>query len=267
VKQGDVLFVLDATAQIYALEQLELTLVQKEMALQQLSDGAGEEAVRQAKNAVVIAQATYDKAAEDHRSASALYAEGAIPRTVLDAAVYQMNVAAAQLDSARQQVQSIASGAGDAALEAARAAVGQTESQIRQLQETIQKYKISAEVDGVVVSRNYGVGDMVAPGYDLMEIAADEEVFVIAYLPVDRVPELDHGQMLSVEGSGYNALATVVFIDVKAQYTPKDMQSAATKNRDSVKLRLRLPSDVDFQPGETVTVIIPRSIDPYKLPS
>ena len=207
---------------------------------------------------VAIAQATYDKAAEDYRDTSVLYAEGAVPRTVLDATTYQMEVAAAQLDSARQQVQSIASGAGEAALEAARAAVSQTESQIRQLKETIEKYTIVAAVDGVVVSKNYRVGDVVAPGYDLMEISVNGDSFVVAYLPVDRVPDLDYGQVLQVEGGDTNVMAAVVFIDVKAQYTPKDMQSAATKNRDSVKLRLQLPPDATFQPGETVTVVVPR---------
>ena len=258
VKKGDLLFRLDDTAQVYALEQLRLALVQKELAVTELEEGADAALLRQAQNGTAIALAAYDKAADEYARMEALYAEGAVPRTALDAAATQRSVAAAQLDSARQQERLVADGAGAEALEAARASAAQTESQIRQLEEALEKYKIPAAVDGVLVSKNIRAGDMAAPGTDLAEIAATGESYVVAYLPVDLAPTLAVGQILTVEKNDRAAAVPVASIDVKAQYTPKDLQTAATRNRDSVRLRLRLPPDAGFVPGEIVDIWIPR---------
>ncbi|MDR0312352.1 MAG: hypothetical protein LBI14_02015 [Treponema sp.] len=51
------------------------------------------------------------------------------------------------------------------------------------------------------------------------------------------------------------ALAEVRFIDVKSQYTPKDMQTSSMKNKVSVKVKLLLPSNTMLKPGNRVEVV------------
>jgi HlyD family secretion protein len=50
---------------------------------------------------------------------------------------------------------------------------------------------------------------------------------------------------------------TISFIDVKAQYTPKDMQTSANKNKTSMKIKVNLTPDTPLKVGEKVELLIP----------
>ena len=49
---------------------------------------------------------------------------------------------------------------------------------------------------------------------------------------------------------------TVFFIDVKDQYTPKDMQSAANRNKESMKVRIKLAPEAPLKVGERAEVVL-----------
>lgn len=259
VKKGDVLMRIDSTDMEYALEQLELTLVQKQAVLDSLEGGTEQEQIRQAQNGVSVAKATYEKARSDYQNTLDLYQGGGTSKTALDTIQYQMDVAKAQLDTADQQLQLLRSGAGDEAIVAADAAVAQIESQIAQTKEHLEKLTIKAACDGTVMSKNYNKGDLVATGYDLVDVAADGEIYLLCYLPVEYVSKVEYGQTLTVTYEGEEVQGTVMYVDVKSEYTPKDFQTSANKNRDSVKLKVKLPANVEIKPGEKADVRIPRT--------
>ena len=52
---------------------------------------------------------------------------------------------------------------------------------------------------------------------------------------------------MKAQGKSYQA--TVKYIDVESEYTPKDMQTAANKNKESIKIKLLLPKDCPLKPG------------------
>jgi len=54
--------------------------------------------------------------------------------------------------------------------------------------------------------------------------------------------------------SAENEKGEVCFMDVRSQYTPKDMQTSAMKNKFSVKIKLLLPSASVLVPGSKVEV-------------
>jgi len=67
---------------------------------------------------------------------------------------------------------------------------------------------------------------------------------------------IDYGQKVVIKRGEEEYRGTVSFIDMKAQYTPKDMQTAANKNKDSVKIKIRLPEDIPLKVGEKAELYI-----------
>ena len=134
--------------------------------------------------------------------------------------------------------------------------IREAESRIRQIRETLNKFEIRASCDGVLISLNYNMGSMVNAGFNLADISADSEKYVVCYLPRELSMQISYGQLLPVRFGGNEVQGEVRFIDVKSQYTPKDMQTSATKNKVSVKVKLLLPPDTVLKPGARVEVVV-----------
>lgn len=272
VKAGDIIAVLDDASQRYALEQMEQTLIKKQASLTELKKGADTAALKQAKNNITIAQqnldtakAAYDTALTDYQRYAALYEEAAVAQSVLDAAKTKrdsaksaFDISNAQLDNAKQQFSILQEGASKEALTAAEADVAQTESQIRQMREQLTKYTIYATCDGTVISKNYAAGDIVAAGYNIADLSSAATRYVVAYLPTEDLPALEYGQEVTIRQGARQYTGVIRYIDVKSEYTPKDMQSSANKNKESVKIKAQITPDVPFKPGEKVEMILPK---------
>lgn len=256
VKKGDILAVIDSTNQEYALEQLELTLVQMQMTLLNLKKGADDEQIKQAGNSVSAAKAAFEKASSDFNNIEKLYKEGAASKNELDNAKYLLDVARANLDSADQQLRILISGADEESVLSAEAGVRLIESQIEQMKETLEKYNIKAAVDGTVMSKNYTVGDIVSQGYNLIDLAARDEMYLVSYIPEESVHLIEYGQEIVFSANGNKYKGELCYIDLKSQYTPKDMQSAANKNKDSIKIKVSIGPDVPLKPGQKTEIVI-----------
>lgn len=258
VRKGDLLFKIDSTDQEYAIEQLEQTLIQKQSALALLEKGADAAAIKQVKNGISTAQAAYDKALTDYNASEELYQQGAVSKTSYDNAKYQYDVAKAALDTAKQQLTLTTDGADRETIISAKAQVEQAEIQIAQQKEDLAKFTILANCDGTLMSKNYIVGDMVAAGYNMADVASSKETYVMAYLPEADIDLVQYGQKVTIRTAKGDYEGKVAYIDVKSEYTPKDMQTAANKNKDSFKIKVRISADVPLKPGQEAKVVIKR---------
>lgn len=138
----------------------------------------------------------------------------------------------------------------------AEADIRELESVIRQTREILSKYEIRAICDGVIISVNYNLGSMVGTGYNLADISADKEKYVVCYLPADYSELISYGQLFTVRSGTQLYESETRFIDVKSQYTPKDMQTSAMKNKVSVKVKLLLPPYTTLKAGSKVEVVV-----------
>jgi len=270
VKAGDLIAEIDDTDAKYALEQLQAVLAKKKAVLAKLEEGADSLEIKQAKNNIDIAKAGYDskktladRALSDYENALSLYNEGAITQNDMDNAL-DRKVLAEQtlisaettLDNAKQSLNLLLEGADKQDITAAQADVDQTESQVRQLEDNLAKYRITAVADGVVISKNYLLGDNVSVGYNLMDISAQNEKYLVTYVPKDDIYNVEYGQSLTINYGNEAIQGTVTFIDNKTQYTPKDLQTSVNKNKDSIKIKILLPEDSTIKPGEEAEVVI-----------
>jgi len=255
VLKGDMIAKIDSTNQEYAYEQLQLTLEKKKLALSELEVGSGDS---QAENSISIAQSAYSSAASssqkaflDYKNAQSLYTQGAVSKDVLDLAKVKADSAANTLASAKAQLDIAKSrtAAGSAQLD-----IEQTESQLSEMKDTLDKYTILAVSDGVVMSKSYVLGDVVAPGYNLADIATDDGKYFVFYLPIDYMNSVDYDQTYTIKANGEKYKAVVKYIDVESEYTPKDMQTTANKNKESVKVKLLLPKDCPLKAGQEAEI-------------
>lgn len=270
VKAGDLIAVLDNSDAKYSLEQLETTLTKKQAALTDLQTSIDPAAIRQAQNNVALAQKAYESSQilnkrdqQAYDRTQQLFNSGAISQTSRDEAQYQADLARidlsakqTQIDNARQSLTLLQKGVTQAKITAAQADIQQTQSQLRQLQANLAKYKITALSAGTVISKNFLPGSLVAAGANLVDIASSSEKYLVAYLPKGNLPSINYGQELTIKVGDKQYKGTVSFIDVKAQYTPKDMQTAANKNQESVKIKVRLAQDNPLKPSEKAELII-----------
>jgi HlyD family secretion protein len=254
VKTGDSIAKIDSTAKQYAYEQLQLTLDKKKVALADQSAGGKS----QAQNSISAAQASYssavsanEKAALDYQNARALFNQGALPKESLDAAKVKADSASNAVTAAKAQLDNTRSGS---PAESTRLDIAQTESQLKEMKEDLDKYTIRAVSDGVIMSKGYVLGDIVAPGYNLADIASDTQKYFMFYLPVDYLDSIDYDQAYTVKSGGKSYKSVVKYIDVESEYTHKDMQTAANKNRESVKIKLLLPADCPLKPGQEAKI-------------
>ncbi len=271
VKAGDVLAVLDDRNERNALEQLQETLAKKKAALAELSTGVEAEELKQSANSVSLAeialekaQLSRDQAKKEYERLVPLCEAGAVAQSELDKAEYQWKLAEAaahtaalELDNARQKLALLQKGTRQEKIDAAQADVALTEVQIRQAEENLAKYTITALHDGTVISKNYLLGNMVSSGFNLVDIASEKEKHVVAYVPKRYLAKICHGQTVVIRSEGKQYQGTIGFIDVKAQYTPKELQSSANKNKESMKIKANLASGTPLKVGERAELVIP----------
>jgi len=270
VKAGDLIARLDNTDPKYALEQLQIGLEKRQLMLRNLLKGVRQEELEKARSDVRIAEAnyhgaeaTYNQARDDIEPLVRLWDVGGIAQSELDKARLRETIAAETLEAAGSQVRKakeqlslLQKGADEETIALAEEDVMEAESRIRQMQETLSKYEIRANCDGILIGKNFNLGSMVSAGYNVADISADKEKYVVCYVPRESSLQISYGQVFTVKSGKEEYTGEVRFIDVKSQYTPKDMQTSATKNKVSVKVKLLLPPDTTLRPGNRVEVVI-----------
>ncbi len=276
VSAGDVLAVIDSTQKEYAIIQQEQVVIQRQAAVDQLLAGADESAVAQARSQVQIAQAGYDTAQlvqsaaeQDLQRAAALLEVGGIAqqeynRLAQEARKAQNNVvsAAGQVEAAQQQVILLSKSADRNQLKGAQASLAQAESQLAQMKNDLQYYTIKASCSGTILSVNYTKGAMLAAGSDLADITDEAQTYVLAYVPAEQLETVAYGQEATVIADGESYPAKVCYIDVKAQYTPKEFQTAVQRDQESVKIKLQLEDTGQLKPAQKVNVQLLPALQP-----
>jgi len=256
VKKGDVIAQIDGADLNYTLTQLQLNLQKKKLALGDVTVGQG----GQATNAYLAAQANYNsasiaagKASKDYIDAKALYSEGAISsseleklKVVLASATSLESAALAQLNNTLNQT-----GQSSAQID-----IAILENQISQLKDNLSKYTIVAPCDGTILSKNYGEGSIVSAGFNISDIGSLDEMYVIFYIPENRISEIQYNDAIQIEANGEKLSCKVRYIDTKSQYTPRELQTTANKSKTNFKIKLLVPQSSSLKPGMEVKVYL-----------
>jgi len=236
------------TEKVNAINQLFAKKAQLESTISSLKGQ-----IKVAENQISVLEAGVDAA----ESALDLKTVGATSYDI-QILVDQVKVAQAGYDSASAQLKLLKSGATSQAIAMAQADMDQSNAQLNQARYVLDSCSITALQDGVVISKNYELGDIVAIGNNIADIANVNDLYVLCYVPVSYLDKVSYGQELQVKTSLGTQTGKVTFIDLENQYTPKDLQSSSDNENKSVKMKVSIAGDGGrLKSGISADVTIP----------
>ena len=244
-----------------------------------------------AEDAVNSAQSTYDYVNSQYNNTSQLYDSEAVSKNTLDdaklkldtttnqlsSAKYKLestkqqlkllqegstpeaiNTAKANYDSAGAQLALLKSGSTKQAIDTAQADVDQATAQLNQAKNTLSNYNITALNDGIIISKNFELGDIVNIGSDIADIAISNDLYILCYLPDEYLDKISYNQSLNVVTSTGTQTGKVNYIALKHEYTPKDKQSTSDSKHIATKIKITInDEDGKLKSGMTASVEIP----------
>lgn len=288
---------LQAGARPQQIDQAEAQVRAAKAQLDLQTSGNRTEQLEQAKNGVSIAgeavntaQLTYDYAAAQYNDAQELFKQGAISKNDLDNAKYKLdttekqlssakyqlenakqqlsmlngtttqtiNAARANYDAANAQLKLLQSGTTKQTIAAAQADLDQSTAQLNIAQNTLNNCNIIALDDGIIISKNYELGDVVNIGSNIADIAISNDLYVLCYIPNKYLDKIYYNQPLNVTASTGVQTGTVSYIALKSEYTPKDLQSTSESNHQDVKIKVSIKDSKGIlKSGMTAEVEVP----------
>jgi HlyD family secretion protein len=280
------------------IEQAEAQTRAAKAQLDLLTSGNRSEQIEQAKNEVSIAedsvnsaQTTYDYVNDQYNNTNQLYQSEAVTKSTLDDVKYKLDTSADQLSSAKSKLESakqqlqllqegstseaidsakanydaanaqldlLKSGATKQTIDAAQADLDQATAQLNQAQNTLSNYNIVALDDGIIISKNFELGDVVNIGSDIADIAISSELYVLCYIPDEYLDKVSYNQLLTVTTPTGTQTGNINYIALKHEYTPKDKQSTSDSKHIATKINVAInDEDGKLKSGMTANVEIP----------
>jgi HlyD family secretion protein len=280
VKEGDrvaagaLVARLDDSDTAIALRRAEAERDQAVAQLRLLQAGARAEDVRQARAQqesaqadVIAAEAELQAARDDLARFEALLASNAGSRKQRDDAATRAAVAQARVSSARERaraaaegVASLRAGARVEEIAAARARVAASEAQIAALAKSRDDATLKSPVAGYVTAKLADAGEIVAKGTPIAVVTDLDHAWANVYVEEPLVPRLKLGQKIALlTDAGQRLEGTVTFISPKAEFTPRNVQTA--EERTKLVYRIKVVADNRdgvLKPGMPVEAEIPR---------
>ena len=209
--------------------------------------GARPEDVRQAE-AQVAATETEVRGADAERAAAqadvdrfeALLASQSGSRKQRDDAVTRRDVTGERAQGARDRVRAaretvvrLRAGSRREDIEAARARVASADAQIATLEKAIADATVTAPIAGVVSETLADAGELLPPRAPVIVLTDLDHVWANVYVDEPAVPRFTLGQpaTLFTDAGGAGLPGTVSYISSKAEFTPRNVQTAEDRSR------------------------------------
>ena len=104
------------------------------------------------------------------------------------------------------------------------------EIQVAQLEDQLQKCRISSPIDGTVLAKYAEAGELAAQGKPLFKVADVKDMFLRAYITADQLSQLKLGDKVKVfsdlgEDDRREYEGIITWISDKSEFTPKTIQT------------------------------------------
>jgi HlyD family secretion protein len=261
VQVGDLIARLDTTDVELALRRARADREQADAQLRLLEAGSRVEDIRQAEAQVASAQTDVAAARADLRSAEAdlerfdaLLKSNSGSEKQRDDAATRRDVARERLAGAEQRVRAasetlarLKAGPRREEIDAARARLAGADAQIATLEQNVADASLKSPVAGIVTQKLTDVGEVLVPRAPIVVVTDLDRAWANVYVDEPAVPNLRLGQPATVftDAGGPGIPGTVTFISSKAEFTPRNVQTAEERS----KLVYRIKVSVDNRKG------------------
>ncbi len=146
----------------------------------------------------------------------------------------------------------------DTGVATAEANLRQAQAALKTIEIQLDKFVVKAPIDGIVISRNLEMGEMIVPGSARVVIGQLDEVRLTVYVPEDKYGQIQLGQSATITADSFPGETfdgQVIHISDEAEFTPRNVQTVEGRlatvyavdilvpNPD-LKLKLGMPADV-----------------------
>jgi HlyD family secretion protein len=253
VKKGDLLVEIDHDLLDIQLRQSEAGVDLANAQLKLLRSGARKEDIRQSEELVKQGKINLDLAKLDRDRAEELYRQDAGTEKLYDDSKARYELALAQYNSARENLQKVKSIIRPEEIESAQANLKKAISAVDMLKKNIEDCRIYSPVDGFVSKKFVEAGEMIAPTGSLLRISNLEMVNLVIYIPETELGKVKLGQNAEIKIDAFKDktyTGKIIFISPEAEFTPKNIQTPdeRTKLVFAVKIEIANP-EFELKPG------------------
>jgi HlyD family secretion protein len=254
VQVGQQVLTLDQRDVELALDRARADRQQAEANLRLVLAGARPEDIRQAESQVTAAQADVSAsqaelaaAEQDLQRFETLLTSNSGSRKQRDDAATRRDVAKdrqaaaeSRVRVAQQGLARLQSGARKEEIEVARARVAAADAQIATLDKSLADTILRSPISGIVTEKLVEAGEVIAPRTPVAVVANLDEAWADVFVPEPAVPRLRLGQpaQLFTDAGGAPIGGTVSYISPKAEFTPRNVQTADERSKLVYRIRI-----------------------------
>ena len=248
VRAGDTLAILDKSTLQFQWEQAKAGVDLARAQYQMLQNGARSEDISSAEESLRQMESTLKNATDDYQRMKTLLESHSVTQKQFDDAQSRMDVARAQYNTAKQNLQKMRRFARPEELAAAKARLEQAEAGANLLHEQLTDACILAPVAGIVTHKPVETGELMSAGSTVATISRLDTLNLMIYVSDTELGKVKLGGLADVVVDTYpdrSFPAHVVYISPIAEFTPKNIQT----KEDRTKLVFGVKVEVDNREG------------------
>lgn len=243
-------------------ERDQLGVVKAEANLADLKSGARVQEISEAEANLSIARANLKLAQDNLNRLEPLLEAGAVTQVEYENAQanFEINQSKAQAAEARSSL--LAAGPRKELITATEIEVERIKAVLKATEAMVEDLKIYSPLEGVVLSKNFELGEYVAPGAALATIVNLDDLWIKVYIPTDDLPQIKLGQQVTFTVSGFpeSFTGSVEEIASKGEFTPKTIQTQKERTNVVFAVKIRINNEEGIlKPGMPADVVFPRS--------
>lgn len=224
-------------------------LVEAELRLKR--NGYQKEDIAVARAELGRAEAELAAAQRDLDRFQGLLESGSGTEKVRDDALARRDISARAAEAAGQRLAKLEAGYRREEIQAAEARLASAEAAIAILEQQISDAAVTSPVSGVVTESLAEQGELVSPGTVLAVVTDLSDTWLTAYVAETDLGRIRLGQQAEViTDDGQQRKGTVSWINPRAEFTPKNVQTRDERVKLVYRIKVRLDNaDGLFKPG------------------
>lgn len=253
VKAGDLLLSIDHDLLDIQLRQAQAGVDLAQAQLNLVKNGATKNDIKIQSDLVEQARINLDAAKTDRDRTENLFKENSITKQQYDNALSRYDLAAAQYQTAKDNLTKIKNITRPEDIESARANLNKAISAYDLLKQNISDCSVYAPVNGIISKKFVEKGEIVNPQSSLLKISDLETVNLMIYVSETELGKVKLNETADVTVDAYKDKVykgKVIFISPEAEFTPKNIQTKDERTKLVFGVKLEIPNpQFDLKPG------------------
>jgi len=228
--------------------------------LAKLAAGYRPQEVREAKAAVLQAEADLTNKRLDYERMEQLFGEGVVPASRRDSALAAFRMAQEAHRRAEENYRLVEEGFRKEDIAAARSEVARSRANLDLARTRLSYATLASPVNGVVLVKDSEPGEVVQIGTPVLTTGDLDHAYFEGYVPETELARVRYGQRASVTTDTYPGKrygARIIFVSSQAEFTPKSVETQ--KERVTLVYRTKIAVENrthELKPGMPAEAVI-----------